>query len=201
MNKNYVDLDLQNNRIVNSNIDVDNNNVSNIEVDNFKSSVIITSQVNENSTNQQLISAKCFYDNSLLFEIYNVADVLDLTNSKFVINSPANYNACCILKKDKSMGRLLLNFYADSSTSQTSAGWKRISLLKTTFPYKIHNPNNLSTTASVVRNLGSMWDGSGYSNLAISIYVDGDIQSYYYNSILNKTGGLNIALDIPITKR
>lgn len=161
----------------------------------------ILTAVDENSTDQQLISAKNFYDNSLLFEIYNIADVLDLTISNFTINNTAVYTACCILKKDKSMGRLLLNFYADKSVAQTSTGWKRISAIKSTFPYKIHNPNNLFTVTSVVRNLGSMWDGSGYSNLAIGIYVDGDIQTYYYNALLNKTGGLNIALDIPITKR
>lgn len=161
----------------------------------------ILTAVDENSTDQQLISAKCFYDNSLLFEIYNIKDVLDLVNSKFSINNTTKYNACCILKKDKSIGRLLLNFYTDSSTTQTSAGWKRISLLNSNFPYKVYNPNNLSSTAEVARNLGSMWDGSGYSNLALSVYISGDIQTYYYNAILNKTGGMNIALDIPITKK
>lgn len=161
----------------------------------------ILTAVDENSTDQQLISAKNFYDNSLLFEIYNITDVLDLTNSNFRISNTTKYNACCILKKDKSMGRLLLNFYTDSSTAQTNAGWKRISLLNSNFPYKAYNPNNSSTTAEVARNLGSMWDGSGYSNLAISIYLNGDIQTYYYNAILNKTGGMNIALDIPITKK
>lgn len=161
----------------------------------------ILTAVDENSTDQQLISAKCFYDNSLLFEIHNIADVLDLVNSKFSISNTTKYNACCILKKDKSMGRLLLNFYTDSSTKQTSAGWKRISLLNSNFPYKVYNPNNLSSTAEVARNLGSMWDGSGYSNLALSVYANGDIQTYYYNAILNKTGGMNIALDIPITKK
>lgn len=160
----------------------------------------IQTNVDENSTNNQLVGAKCFYDNSLIFEYYNIADVLDLSISNFRISDTTKYEAQCILKKDKSEGILFLNFYADSSTSQSSAGWKRITALNSTFPYKV---KQTSTTGlkEAARNIGSIWDGSGYANLAISIYSNNDIQSYYYSNILNKNGGLNICLCFPITKK
>lgn len=160
----------------------------------------IQTNVDENSTNNQLVGAKCFYDNSLTFESYNIADVLDLSISHFRITDTTKYEAQCILKKDKSEGILFLNFYTDSSTSQSSTGWKRISALKSTFPYKV---KQTSTTGlkEAARNIGSIWDGSGYANLAISIYSNNDIQSYYYTNILNKNGGLNICLCFPITKK
>lgn len=160
----------------------------------------IQTSVDENSTNNQLVGAKCFYDNSLTFEHYNIANVLDLTNSTFRITDTTKYEAQCILKKDKSEGILFLNFYTDSSTSQSSTGWKRISLLKSTFPYRVKKITS-SESKEVARNIGSIWDGSGYANLAISIYANGDIQSYYYSNILNKNGGLNICLCFPITKK
>ena len=160
----------------------------------------IQTNVDENSTNYQLVGAKCFYDNSLIFEYYNIADVLDLVNSNFTINNTTLYEAQCILKKNKSEGILFLNFYADTSTTQTTAGWKRISLLKSTFPYRVKKIGT-SEIQTAARNLGSIWDGSGYANLAISVYANGDIQSYYYQTILNKNGGLNICLCFPITKK
>lgn len=165
-----------------------------------KTETPIQTSVDKNSTNNQLVGAKCFYDNSLTFEHYNIADVLDLSISNFRVSDTTKYEAQCILKKDKSEGILFLNFYADSSTSQSSTGWKRITALNSTFPYKV---KQISTTGlkEAARNLGSIWDGSGYANLAISIYSNGDIQSYYYSNILNKNGGLNICLCFPITKK
>lgn len=134
-------------------------------------------------------------------EYFNAADVFTTPSGCLLDITKANSGNYIFVSNGVAYAML----YFTASISNNATGWKLMLQWKNTWKYKIDNSfkNNCA-----FRCCGSMWANNAYVNMAFDCYPDIDsgmsttgIKSYYYNAILNQTGGVNMSLIFPVVLR